>query len=254
MIKKLLLLLLLTSQLANSQIRFKELSFEYYATAQISIKNFGNSTVDISSYWISTNLTEAQANTFQISSGSYILLAGDTIVLEHPGIQRATLNSGFSLFETNNFNSTTAMLDFFQYGSTGNDRESVAVSKGIWSPGHFLTNLHSDISGHGGGCTYLGDGTQYGMQHWSSVGLLNVQEQKISKAEIYPNPASTNFSIITNNTIIIDQINIYNINGALIKKTNAGFEKINISNLNQGIYLVEIISDHNKIIKQLIVR
>jgi len=254
MIKKLILLLLLTSQIVNSQIRFKELSFEYNYTANIVLENFGNTTVDISSYWISTNLTEVQVNTFQISSGSYILLAGDTIVLEHPGIQRATLNAGFSLFETNNFNSTNDMLDFFQYGSTGNDRESVAISKGIWNPGDFLLNLHSDNSGNGGGCFYNGDGTQYSMQYWGSVGLLSVQEQEFSKAKIYPNPASTNFTLITNNTITIDQINIYNINGALIKKTTSSFEKINISNLNHGIYLVEIISDHNKIIKRLIVQ
>ena len=255
MIKKLLLLLLLTSQLANSQVRFKELAFGYNDnSAEIVIKNFGNSTVDISSYWISTNLTEAQVNTFQISSGSYILLAGEYIVLEHPGIQRATLNAGFSLFETNNFNSTTDMLDFFQYGSTGNDREFVAISKGIWNPGDYLLNLHSDNSLLGGGYTYDGNGIQNNMQYWSGYGLLNVQEQVFSKAKIHPNPASDNFSIITPNTNTIDQVNIYNINGALIKKMNSDFEKINISNLNQGIYLVEIISGYKKVTKRLIVQ
>lgn len=258
MIKKLLLLLLLlfllTSQFVNSQVRFKELSFEYNYSANIVIKNYGNTSVDISSYWISTNSSEVQINTFQTSSGSYILLAGEHIVLEHPGILRTTLNAGFSLFETNNFNSNADMLDFFQYGSTGNDKESLAVSKGIWNSGDFLLNLHTDNSGNGGGYIYEGDGTQNSMQYWSNYGLLSIHEQGFSKTEISPNPTSNNFSIITNNTLSIDQVNIYNINGALIKNTKSSFEKITISNLNKGIYLVEIISNHNKVIKRLIVQ
>jgi len=235
-----------------SQVRFLEVHFQFPYAPEIAIKNFGNSSVDISSYWISSNLSEAQINTFQISSGSYILLAGDTIVLEHPEIQTTTLNSGVSLFETNDFNSTTAMLDFFQYGSTGNDRESVAISKGIWNPGNYLPNINSPVGG--GILTYNGDGIQNSILHWSSVGLLSIQKQEFLKVKIHPNPASNNFSIITSNTTTIDQINIYNIHGTLIKKTNSSFEKINISNLNQGIYLVEIISDHNKIVKRLIIQ
>ncbi|MDD4830246.1 MAG: T9SS type A sorting domain-containing protein, partial [Bacteroidales bacterium] len=60
---------------------------------------------------------------------------------------------------------------------------------------------------------------------------------------IYPNPASDILNIEINNTTKeVLNLNIYNIMGSLVKTetTAANNNQINISDLNNGIYLIEI--------------
>jgi len=123
----------------------------------VTIKNFGASTVDISSYRLcalfayTTNLTS-----LVLESGSLSIDAGEKVVLSGFSLNDAA--SDFGLYLDGNFTASASMVDFAQWGSGGNGRESVAVSKGIWSAAEFITGLDP--------FTYNGDGTQNGLSFW----------------------------------------------------------------------------------------
>lgn len=75
-----------------------------------------------------------------------------------------------------------------------------------------------------------------------------------ASTEIYPNPAN-NFLNISNNSISINTISIYNLRGQEILNTivNANQIKVNTSNLANGLYIVDVKSDNSSIKRKLII-
>jgi len=74
---------------------------------------------------------------------------------------------------------------------------------------------------------------------------------------LFPNPANDIFSIKNNNAIdLIFRLSIYNLQGqSVLNKSEIVYgEIINISNLESGLYLVEITTSKGKEIKKLIVK
>ena len=67
--------------------------------------------------------------------------------------------------------------------------------------------------------------------------------------KVYPNPATSVLNIESNKTI--RQIRVFNVLGKEILKTTS--KVIDVSQLNQGIYLIEIEEDNNQtIIKRFV--
>ena len=76
--------------------------------------------------------------------------------------QNLTSEADLGLYlASGSFGATSAMVDFTQWGSGGHGRESVAVSKGIWTAGDFVDGNEP--------YTYNGDGTQNGVSFWEGV-------------------------------------------------------------------------------------
>ena len=91
------------------------------------------------------------------------------------------------------------------------------------------------------GAEYWSDFTNYGC----FVGLDNLQLNNFS-TKLYPNPASDIINLEINNTNKeVFTLNIYNIMGSLVKTetTNQNYNQINVADLNNGIYLIEIKSN-----------
>lgn len=79
-----------------------------------------------------------------------------------------------------------------------------------------------------------------------STSSFNLEENNI---KVYPNPTDAVLNVTSNETII--QIRIFNVLGKEILKTTS--KTIDVSQLNQGIYLIEIEGDNNQtIIKRFI--
>lgn len=137
---------------------------------QVTIKNFGSSLVDISGYRFcalfqyTTNLSSltVESGNLNLAGGAEVTLAGWPIT---------SGNSDFGLYlPTGPFSATSAMVDFTQWGSGGNGRESVAVEKGIWSSGdHLMGNAPY---------TYTGSGIENGLTFWQTA--LNIETDIIS--------------------------------------------------------------------------
>ncbi|MFK8039423.1 MAG: M4 family metallopeptidase [Crocinitomicaceae bacterium] len=66
-------------------------------------------------------------------------------------------------------------------------------------------------------------------------------EESIQSISIYPNPASTVFSISTEGLNVTDDVRIYSISGNLVKTINSSSTmSIDISDLSSGIYIVRL--------------
>ena len=81
-----------------------------------------------------------------------------------------------------------------------------------------------------------------------------MDQLKNISSKIFPNPASDNIQITSNYQI--NKVNIYNTLGELLiaKTINKQECSMNISQLNNGIYLVELIDDNgNKSCKKILI-
>jgi len=91
-------------------------------------------------------------------------------------------------------------------------------------------------------------------QTWG--GILSINEAEFDKninLQIYPNPATSEISLVIPNNESIVSIKIYNQNGQLLKqiiKPNA--EKINVSDLKTGLYFIRTDTDTNRYLSKLI--
>ena len=70
---------------------------------------------------------------------------------------------------------------------------------------------------------------------------------------IYPNPATNEVFISTNNDVIIEEVNIYNQFGQNIIHKSFSLNMIDVSLLQEGIYVLELVSDELKIREKLII-
>ena len=112
--------------------------------------------------------------------------------------------------------------------------------------------------------TFLTDGldTIYivveGYGHDTGTFTLNVDEvfvdaldeDKVNTIQIYPNPATSNISILGTN---IERVKIYDLHFKEIYQSNTNFKNININTFSKGIHFVEINTLEGKQYKKLII-
>jgi hypothetical protein len=81
------------------------------------------------------------------------------------------------------------------------------------------------------------------------TGIDRISPEGIS---MYPNPATDYFFIGTEKGMIINRVSIFDISGSLVKAENGCREKINVSELPKGIYMLKIELDNRVIVKKLV--
>tara|TARA_R110001583_G_scaffold21685_11_gene82137 strand:- start:2341 stop:3984 length:1644 start_codon:yes stop_codon:yes gene_type:complete len=101
--------------------------------------------------------------------------------------------------------------------------------------------------------------TTYGLGDLGTPGTnndfgLSVVKNEIENFKMYPNPVSNGILNMSSNNNANKQVEIYTLNGQQVYSENLQFkEKINISNLNTGIYLVRIIEEGNISTRKLVI-
>jgi len=80
--------------------------------------------------------------------------------------------------------------------------------------------------------------------------ISSVKETTLSEILIYPNPASNKLFIQSNKQL--KQIDIYNIQGQLVKSERGNSQEISISDLTNGMYIINLTTDSEKIIQKFI--
>jgi hypothetical protein len=89
----------------------------------------------------------------------------------------------------------------------------------------------------------------------NDIAIINSVDEKINNStKIYPNPANNFLNIVSLKTGI-SSVEIYNLNGQLVlnKEVNNNQKTINISSLEGGIYIVDILSENTSVKRKLIV-
>jgi hypothetical protein len=79
-------------------------------------------------------------------------------------------------------------------------------------------------------------------------GPLSVVDYNFQKQiTIYPNPASNFLNVKSNNNLILIEFIIYDLNGRQVKETHGNdLNKIDISELSNGMYLLQVVGKENK--------
>ena len=81
-----------------------------------------------------------------------------------------------------------------------------------------------------------------------------VQEMSSFNFIIYPNPVQKEIIISSKNEIVITEVIIYNSLGQRVVHEDRVISPIDVSMLNEGMYIIEIVSGITKIREKLIIR
>ncbi|MFN7331974.1 MAG: T9SS type A sorting domain-containing protein [Flavobacterium sp.] len=87
------------------------------------------------------------------------------------------------------------------------------------------------------------------------TGTLSNSEFLANKFNLYPNPSNSIVNISSDDAILIDKVEITDINGRIVKSFNAdatSSTSINVSDLNAGVYFLNISSAEGLAVKKLI--
>jgi hypothetical protein len=90
-----------------------------------------------------------------------------------------------------------------------------------------------------------------------ATGLNSISNSRIEMA-IYPNPATENVSVLYDANSEASEVNVYNLNGQLVLQSNQAasntiLHSINVSGLNQGIYVVEVKTANSRATQKLVI-
>lgn len=138
-------------------------------TGEIVIKNFSADEVNISDYVIcDIDCGDKIITRYEAIEGSFYLPSQESVRLaissQYGKSLTETTNLILYLPETkdNDYNNANYMVDFVQWGSSGSERETVAVQAGLWNTGNFINDPINNIF------TYIGNGAQNGLPYWTS--------------------------------------------------------------------------------------
>jgi hypothetical protein len=88
--------------------------------------------------------------------------------------------------------------------------------------------------------------------------IISIEDIKLkSNLKIYPNPFKNVISVENNNSLAIDEISVYNLVGQKIKTFNLNDRvnnEINLSDLDNGTYILNILFENGELISQKIVK
>ena len=138
------------------------------------LKNFGDAPADLTGYWICNLRSYAQLNTLTTDGADLTLDPDEEIGFERTLDDNA---SDIAVYLDNQFGDATSMIDFMQYGEDvgASGRVDVAVTKGIWTAGEFVTGVSP--------FDYNGNGNENGASFWTgATGTANVRIFKVDPA------------------------------------------------------------------------
>ena len=83
----------------------------------------------------------------------------------------------------------------------------------------------------------------YGTVSVNLSGILGNSEQELNGFTFYPNPVGSELNLLAQNTI--EEVSIYSVTGSKVLHEQPGFSqgRLNLSYLNQGIYIMNVTSD-----------
>jgi len=92
----------------------------------------------------------------------------------------------------------------------------------------------------------------HGFALWSKNDLNSISIPQKEIVSIYPNPTTDYVSINCDQNIVIDEINIYNTLGEKLFSNNTNERIVDVSNFDQGVYLVIFKIEHIKYVTKII--
>lgn len=218
----------------------------------LEIANFTGTTVDLSNYTLKlASNSNSFSYTYTFPSGS--IAHGDVFVIANSGLlvacqtQQDDVNNNITGFNGNDaigLFKNDVLIDIIGIEAEGGTfAEDVTL---IRKPSVQFPTTTFDINewntASNNDCSNLGSHNQ----------TLSSITNEIQEIKIYPNPAKTNTITIATQTNL--DIEIYNVLGkqVLVTQITPDKNKVNISTLNSGVYIVNLKSNNKSITKKLI--
>ncbi|MGB0186398.1 MAG: T9SS type A sorting domain-containing protein [Flavobacteriaceae bacterium] len=85
-------------------------------------------------------------------------------------------------------------------------------------------------------------------------GALTTEDYRVFSFEMYPNPTNTGFVTIKSNQMGAVQAQVFDLLGKEVINTTVNNERMDVSNLNAGVYVVKLTQNKNTTTKKLIVQ
>lgn len=103
------------------------------STDFIELENTGTGTIDVSNWWICARFSYRQLSSLTLISGDTNLGPGE-MVRFRPGFDMNNTSSDLGLYTTPSFGTSSAMVDFVQWGTSADvGRSDVAFAASMWT-------------------------------------------------------------------------------------------------------------------------
>lgn len=156
-------LAILATTITHAQLK---LTYVDPVLKELKVKNFGSPSVDISTYRLCSSFVYKTLNQtgINILAGDFNLSPNEEVYFSWTdagnGFTTAMDDMGIYL-PSGSFGSAASMVDFVEWGASGQGRENVAITAGYWAANTFLVG--------DGPFEYIGNGNVSGVEQWSEV-------------------------------------------------------------------------------------
>lgn len=220
----------------------------------VFIRNYGSAAVDITNHILSSKLTNFTVGSMTVIAGTPSSLGSmQTAWVQGGNLDAAGADLALYTPGTTDFNNTANLLDFVQWKSGGHGRESVAVSKGIWTAGDFVCGDPS--------YTYAGNGgsVDFGVNHWNGVNCTSSIDENdaANNIVVYPNPTTDVINVSLQYSMEILSYKLVNLLGQTMTENNnnsvSNQFSIDVANLPKGQYFLMVKTKNNVVTKKVVI-
>jgi len=167
------MLIMLLANAANLQAQV--VVNEILPDGTVELKNIGTATVDVSSYWLCHFPDYQQISNSNIISGEAMLAPGAIVAVDDFNVLDEA-DGELGLYVSSVFSSSSDIIDYVEWGSTGHQRSSVAIAAGIWNTGDFVASF-----GAGESLEYDGEGDS--PSDWAATATPSIGEENSNAGE-----------------------------------------------------------------------
>ncbi|MEE9373406.1 MAG: T9SS type A sorting domain-containing protein, partial [Saprospiraceae bacterium] len=236
---------------------------EINANGNVELKNIGNDSIDVSSYFLCTFPVYSIIGDLDIICGNVFIAPGEYLTVNASVLNYSSSDGELGLYVDNNYTDPNSIIDYVEWGSTGHRRSSIAVSANIWSTDSTATSFANDKS-------LLFDGEGNNPSDWVEGDANNCMENNLVPTDgkedklfffsIAPNPL-TDVAMIkfkNDNSTTRGTMYIYDQTGSIrhtqvISVKNGQENRVNLSFLERGIYFIKVFSSQNSFYSKFIV-
>jgi hypothetical protein len=186
--------------------------------------------------------------------------ATSTVTLTITNLASSWFGLGFEAVPSTPGDGMPALVDVIVMRSDTNFSDSRTRSTGAGNPDDVFdynsTALNLIFTSPGSGdftVNYHGAGSNRG--HFTApLSVLGIEDFSLEASKISPNPSNGNFVIESKSSL--DAINVYSQTGALIRSIDGNDSvtlEINLSDLTQGVYFLELKNETDKSWKKIVI-
>jgi len=140
----------------------------------------------------------------------------------------------------------------YKFDFTNIDKFDAGVSVSLFDR---YTNTTTDVKANTKYTFEMGAGVnQWGKNRFelilngeATTGVNNTIANSINTISVYPNPVTDVLNISVSNGTKVNNVNIYNVSGKLVTTAKVTANQINISELNNGVYFIEVLTENGKL-------